>query len=33
LKMQAMALGGSAGAVVPKELAVDPAAVVISREK
>merc|ERR1719466_73704 len=33
LKMQAMALGGSGGAVLAKELAVTPAAVVISREK
>ena len=33
LKMQAMALGGAGGAVVAKELAVSPAAVVVSREK
>merc|ERR1712121_542389 len=33
LKMQAMALGGSGGAVLAKELAVSPAAVVVSREK
>merc|ERR1719435_566046 len=33
LKMQAMALGGSGGAVLAKELAVTPAAVVVSREK
>ena len=33
LKMQAMALGGSGGQVALKELAVSPAAVVVSREK
>merc|ERR1719435_669417 len=33
LKMQAMALGGSGGSVLAKELAISPAAVVVSREK
>merc|ERR1719260_192707 len=33
LKMQAMALGGGGGTVAIKELAVSPAAVVVSREK
>jgi len=33
LKMQAMALGGAGGTVAIKELAVSPAAVVVSREK